>query len=30
MKVHFQSEIPRCDPFPNLLEDQSDEQKDEE
>ena len=30
MKVHFQSEIPRCDPFPNLLEDQSDEQNDED
>ena len=29
MKVHFQSEIPRCDPS-NLLEDQSDEQNDED
>ena len=28
MKVHFQSEISRCDHFPNLLEDQSDEQND--
>ena len=30
MKAYFQSEIPRCDPFPNLLEEQADEQNDED
>ena len=30
MKVHFKSYIPRCDHFPNLLEDLSDEQNDED
>ena len=29
MKAYFQSEIPRSDPFPNLLEEQADEQNDE-
>jgi len=30
MKAYFQSEIPRCDPFPKLLEEQADEQNDED
>ena len=30
MKAYFQSEIPRCDSFPNLLEEQADEQNDED
>jgi hypothetical protein len=30
MKTYFQFEIPRSDPFPNLLEEQADEQNDED
>jgi len=30
MKAYFQSKIPRCDPCPNLLEEQADEQNDED